>query len=209
MSRDYGPSGSTYGHLFTDRVLLRPITPGDLPALRQLELSDHLAPTWRYAGATPSPAEHEHFTWAGQLAGFVVIDVASQDYLGICSCINPDHINRFAYLALCRFGGMERSPVYLQGALLFLNYVFQNWDFEKLYVETPGHALAQFSSSVGRLFVEEGVLRDHLYRVGGRVDLHILAIYRDQWLQYGRPLYEALIGTPHHGDGPVGKMAEV
>jgi ribosomal-protein-alanine N-acetyltransferase len=74
----------------------------------------------------------------------------------------------------------------LEAAGLFVNYLFVNWDFRKLYGESVDFNFRSFKSGRGSLFTEEGVLRQHYFYNGEYWDSHILALHRDEWEQKKR-----------------------
>jgi RimJ/RimL family protein N-acetyltransferase len=64
---------------------------------------------------------------------------------------------------------------------VFLNYVFNTWQLEKVYIEVAEYNFS-YMSGLNRLFVEEGRLRSHLYLAGRRWDLIILAVYKSLFI---------------------------
>jgi hypothetical protein len=169
-------------------VYLQPITPADYQSLQMLELTGELASRWRHRGVTPSPDQWVQTLWAGVLAQFLVVGVASNKPIGRVVVYSPNFQDRYAYFAAMAFQPRERSPLMMLGTALFLRYVFRNWEFEKLYMEVPEYNLDQFASGLGRFFEIEGRLRGHL-RMGGRAwDQLILALYRDTAVRHGARL---------------------
>jgi RimJ/RimL family protein N-acetyltransferase len=72
----------------------------------------------------------------------------------------------------------------LEGMALFINYLFSNWGFNKLYAEVYDYNLDQFRRMNG-LFVKEGILRQHA-KLGNRYsNLHIFALYAEAWTASG------------------------
>jgi hypothetical protein len=162
-------------------VALQPIRMQDYEALRMLELRAEFVPLWRHQGVTPSPEQWAKDLWTGVLAQFLVINLADHNPVGIVNCYNPDFRHRFAYIAAAKFDLQLRSPLFLEGLAIFLEYVFTIWDFRKLYFESTELTIEQFKSGIGGLFVKEGTLRQHRYFAGRYWDQHILAMYREAW----------------------------
>ena len=69
----------------------------------------------------------------------------------------------------------------MEASFLFVNYLFTNWNFRKIYVEAPSFVLEYYKSALGRVFVEEGRLREHEYFGGRYWDKLICAIWRHDW----------------------------
>lgn len=162
-------------------VILRPVMPRDYELIRIAELSDQLGPRWRHRGATPAPEQHMQLVAQGALAQFMVVTLRHQKPLGLVTAYNPSFQDAHAYLAMAKFQPNDRSPTFLAGAVLFVEYVFRNWNFRKLYAETTDLNAAAFGSGIGRLLREEGRLKGHLFSNGEYVDLVVLALYRASW----------------------------
>lgn len=167
-------------------VALRPLGPGDYEFLRNAEVSEELGPRWRFRGATPSPEMYAQSLWQGVTAQFVIVEAGSPRPIGLVSLYNVEHAQETAYFAVAdlRTGGGATRVV--QGAVLFLSYVFQVWNLRKVYVETYEYNLRQFASLKDRLLIEEGRLRDHFFLGGRYWDLVTLALYRDDWTIWER-----------------------
>ena len=73
------------------------------------------------------------------------------------------------------------SPFALEGFVIFLDHIFDTYDFHKLYGEALEPNLGHFRSAIGSIMHSEGRLRHHEYVNGGYQDLHLLAIYQDEW----------------------------
>jgi RimJ/RimL family protein N-acetyltransferase len=71
-----------------------------------------------------------------------------------------------------------------EAALLTMNYAFTTWNIHKVYIRTTEASLPSMGLSIN-MMAEEGILRDHLYFQGRHWDLHIFAMYREQWLGFG------------------------
>jgi len=151
--------------------------------LRQIELSDRLGLRWRHAGATSSPEEFVRRIWSGVLCQHIVVRKADNYALGVAVCSGADFAHGFAHLGFARFDPERPSLEFMEGAAIFIDYLFSVWPFRKLYLEVPEYNLDQVGSGLRRLFREEGRFADH-FVVGQTLwDQHIFAIERDDWSQ--------------------------
>jgi len=163
------------------RVLLRPVGPSDYERLRVLELAPQLLWRWRHTGATPAPEQWLNSLWNGVTAQYLVIDHRTREWIGITSAYNADMRNGHAAIAAAKFNQDDHGRRMLEGAIVFIDYVFATWPFRKLYMEVPGYNIAQLRSGIGRLLAEEGRLVRHVWLNGRHWDLHVLALHRDAW----------------------------
>ncbi len=119
--------------------------------------------------------------WVGVTAQFLVIRKGDSSALGLVSCYGADFPNGTAYLAAARFMEEDTRVVFLEGLAVFVAYVFNCWDFRKLYVEIPGFNMGQFTDFLGRHLKEEGRLTEHTHLNGKYWDQHIFALARSDW----------------------------
>lgn len=138
---------------------------------------------WRYGGSPPSRDEFiaSITTQSGALASFVAVHAELGAPIGLVWAYAADFRNRHAHLGLVmdyrfRFGRYSHDV-----AILFVNYVFNNWDFRKLYGEVIDTSLSAYVGAIGRDIVLEGTLKDHYYWAGTYRDMHKTAIYREHW----------------------------
>jgi acyl carrier protein len=162
------------------RVRLRPIAGEDYEYL--FNLSWHPDVAWRWER---EPARSLEF-FAQQVAvepahHFIVEGRETGEPIGWTSAWKLEPNSGYAYI------GMIMDPAYVatglgaEASVLFVNWIFTNFSYRKLYSEALDYTVESFQSSVGRFFHEEGVLRAHEYYQGRYWDLHILALYRDDW----------------------------
>ncbi|MGO9955502.1 MAG: GNAT family N-acetyltransferase [Solirubrobacteraceae bacterium] len=162
-------------------VYLRPVLVGDYAALSAAEQTGELAIRWRFRGATPSPERWVQNLWQNILAQFIVVRRSDNRPLGLVMSYRADFQDGHAHLAIESFDTAQRGPHMMLGGALFIEYVFNCWDFHKLYLEVPEFNMSQIASGVGRLFAVEGRKRDHTFYGGRRWDEYTLALYRDTW----------------------------
>ena len=186
------PAGLGPPRLATRRVALRTVGPADLAFLYAIATDPAVSYRWRYRGATPSPEQFATELWQGVLCQYVVGRRDSGQPVGLVSAYQADLANRTCYVALLGDKAHDASGLMLEGALLFVTYLFHTWDLRQLYAEVPGYTLDAFGSGMGRYFHEEGRLVDHSFHAGRFWDLHILAIHRTDWEKKAEPLLDAL-----------------
>ena len=180
----------------TRRVTLRTVGPADLPFLYATATDPTVSYRWRYRGATPSPEQFATELWQGVLCQYLVVHTDGGAPVGLVSAYQADLANRTCYVALLGERTHDASGLLLEGALLFVTYLFHTWDLRQIYAEVPGYTMDAFASGVGRYFREEGRLVDHSFHGGRFWDLHILALHRADWEKKAEPLLEALSARP-------------
>lgn len=176
-----GPATIAVPPLEDEQVALKAVTQEDQPLLHLVETSTALAARRRFRGTTPSPEQWAHATWGSALAQFVVLEKPALTPAGIVAITHASFQDRHARLDAARFDLEARGPAVLHATALLLDYTFCCWDFHKVYVELPEHALPPLASGLGRLLHVEGRLREHVYLDGRRWDHVFLAVYRDRW----------------------------
>lgn len=167
-------------------VFLRVINPQDYQLLRSAELGGDLGVRWRYRGSTVSPEQWAQSLWQGTLAQYLVVGVEDPNPLGLVTAYQANFQDGYAFLAAEALGARHPSPLMMFGIALFIDYVFTCWNFHKVYLEVAEYNAPQFGSGIGRMFEQEGRMREHLWYGGRRWDQLLLAIYRDTWQQESR-----------------------
>jgi RimJ/RimL family protein N-acetyltransferase len=179
------------------RTVLRQIEPGDYPFLRSLASLPENLVCWRERGVTRRPEEFVDQLWGGTIAQFVVARKAGGQPIGLVSAFGADMRNRHAHLGVLFDPNAQRGSGWrMESVALFLGYLFDVFEFHKLYAEVLDFNLGRFASGLGRYFTEEGCLVDHEYLYGRRWDLHVLAIHRDQFDRYRPRLARILAPVP-------------
>jgi len=172
-------------------VYLRAIMPEDYRFLRQIETSSPIGHRWRFRGAVPSPEAWAQAFSQGTLAQFLVVAHKQHRPLGTVSIYNASFQDGYASLAAARFEVTDRSPLFMLGLGLAIDYTFTCWDFRKLCMEVPEYNYSQFESSAARWCEIEGRWRDHWYFDGRFWDVLLLALYRERWKQIAPKLLAA------------------
>ena len=171
-------------------VRLRPVEARDYDFLFRLyTVGDHLV-RYRLRGSTPSPEAFIRFVWEHVLAQFIV-ETREGHPIGVVSSFEPDFRNRYVYIAACTTPDFESSGLVLEGVAVLVSYLFETFDFRKIYAESLETNYAQFALGEGRLFDVEGRMREHEFIDGAYQDFVLMAIYRDPW----RVQHERIFGA--------------
>ncbi len=165
---------------------LRPLAQNDYAYLYELSLSAENNARWRYRGATPSPERFVADLWSGVQAQFIIETPEPRKRAGLVVAYNADLADGTVYLGALIDNEHHCKVWPMEGVLLFVDYLFQNWAFRKVYAETTEFSAAHFSSGVGKFFEEEGRFRQHQYFKGRYWDYIIYALTRQLWEESGR-----------------------
>lgn len=161
-------------------VRLRRVLANDYPALHEIETVGDVAWRWRQRGRTLPPEEFVRSMWSGVFAQFIIEQGSSP--LGLAIAYDLDLTNGVARFGLLRLDTSERSPQFLIGAGLFLDYLYYWWPIRKLYAEVTATNMAQFASGEDLgVFEVEGELKSYAYRAGAYESVFILSVDRDSW----------------------------
>lgn len=170
------------------KVFLRLVMPGDYDLIRMVESSGENQVLYRHKGTTPSPEEFVARLWAGVLAQFMVCEKSTGQPVGVVAAYGADFRNGHVQLASIVFPDQIGAGWPLEGTELFIDYLFETFDFRKLYGETSSVIMRSFPSAMVDVGREEGRLVAHEYVKGELVDKVIVAIYRDDWANRRQPV---------------------
>ena len=176
-------------------VYLRAVLPEDLRSIRMIDLSAELGVRFRHRGATPGMAQWTQSSDSA-LAQFLIVRSDDNRPIGLAAIYEPSFQDQYAHFAAAMFGKAGRSPLAVMGCVLAIEYAFKCWAFRKLYLELPAYNLDQISAGLGRMFVEEGRLREHMYYDGHWWDKVVLALYRNTWEERSARLVKAALPPP-------------
>lgn len=180
-------------------VRLRPVGQHDYSYLYDLSLSAQNNARWRYRGATPSPERFVADLWSGVLAQFLIESPEPRKRAGLVVAYNSDLANGTVFLGVLIDNTYHRKVWPLEGILLFVDYLFQNWTIRKVYAETTEFSASHFASGAKTLFEEEGRFHDHQYFQGRYWDYIHYSVTRKRWEEQGRKLLEKLSGLKRSG----------
>jgi RimJ/RimL family protein N-acetyltransferase len=180
----------------TRHIRLRVISDQDSFFLYDLMTSPLSGGRVRFAGATPSPDKIAGSLWESVLAQFIVEGVDSGQPLGLIAITSPNFRDGFAYLSAIGVPEVQGAGLIAEGIALGFNYAFNAWPFRKIYMESTEESYQGFKSGIGRFFVEEGRLREHVFWNGHYMDLLILAFYRETWARNASLILNTLHASP-------------
>lgn len=174
------------GSYVSPNTTLRPLTPVDIDALYHASLDPRTNHRWRFRGGTPSPAEfHQALFSAEVLCQYMVVDLETRHGVGLVTAYAADHMARHARVAVQRLLAEDAAPesqgLMIEGFMVFVQYLFDHFDLNKVYVEVPEYNMSIFDLGPTSLLQVEGRLEDHLYWGDRTWDMCILALYRRHW----------------------------
>jgi hypothetical protein len=114
------------------------------------------------------------------------------DVVGISSLRHLDMAGGHVRADIFTDPSKARHGVPMEVMFLTVNYAFAMWNLRKVYFWTPDDGFGSFAQDQ-LLIRREGTLPDHLFTDGQPADMHIFAIYRDQWDEHGLRLLERLV----------------
>lgn len=176
----------------TRRIRLRTITERDGPFLYELMTSLDSGRRVRFAGATPSPDQIASSLWESVLAQFIIESASAHKPLGLVAVTSPNFRDGFCYISALGSTEAQGLGLTVEGVLLGFHYAFTTWPFRKIYMEATEESYQHFQSGLGKFFIEEGRLREHVFWNGRFMDLLILAIYRQTWASHAPAMLKRL-----------------
>lgn len=159
---------------------IRPVQPTDYQWLFETATLTPAGSRWRLHGHVPSIEQFLTGLFERASATFVIED-HERNRMGMTQIWQPDQLSRHAQVTAFLVPEYESSGWPLEGVALCIDFAFQAYDLRKIYFETLTTELVTFKSLVGGLFQEEGCLRGHQYVFGAYHDLHVLALYREDF----------------------------
>lgn len=173
---DHGPVT-----LSSSRVRLRSVRAADSDWLYDL-LTRTSGSRWRYRGRTPAPGEFHVDLWRGVLSQFVVTDAEDRP-VGLVGAYNANttagHCHVFAV------GATDQGRLITEATARFADWLFESFEFHKLWIESAEFNLAQFASLTD-LATVEGRLTNFDYWGGRFWDLLILSVTQERWTRHRR-----------------------
>lgn len=175
------------GSYRTPSTTLRPVNENDIAWLYEAAMDPRLAHRWRFRGRTPAPEDFRSLVYTPNvLAQFMVVQAdPPHDAIGHVSAYDADTVSRHCKAAFQRLPRRMTPPgsggLMIEGFSAFIQYLFDHFDFNKLYLEVPEYNADIIPARDGALFRQEGELRDHYYYGDRMWSQLILAVYRDAW----------------------------
>lgn len=161
-------------------VRLRAVEPRDYNRLRQIELSGAVVQTYRFRGKTPSPEAYAASLWNDTAVNLAVCVPPHGEVVGNMACYAASFRDEHAYISVL-IAPWARGAATFEAAELFLTYVFDTFDFRKVYADVLEPNLEQFGSIVGYVAREEGRFVGDVKIRGQWHDRLVLAIWQDHY----------------------------
>ena len=168
---------------------LRPLVESDIFPLYLTSLDPRNTHRWRWRGTTPSPEAFRHSLFNdGVLAQYmVVVDLdLTNEPIGAVTAYNYDLTARHCMIAAQRLVTSEdpaRQGLMIEGTLVFVQYLFDHFNFNKVYFEVPEYNLTMFFGGAGALLVSEGDEPEHFWYGDRYWSKRTFALYRSTWEQ--------------------------
>ena len=163
------------------RVALRPVRRQDYEYLYQLAVDPRSAFRWRLRGVTPDPRTFESSLWDQVLVQFVITRRSDDRPIGLVTCFAADMRSSVANLAIVLEHQFTPSALAGEALFLFLDYVFELWNFRKIYAEMPEFNFSSIASGASRWFTVEARVPARYWMFGQYWDNIILSIDRARW----------------------------
>ena len=185
--------------LSSSRMRLRSVRAADGDWLYDL-LTRTSGSRWRYRGRTPAPGDFHVDLWRGVLSQFVVTDAADRP-VGLVGAYNANttagHCHVFAV------GASDRGRLITEATTRFADWLFESFEFHKLWIETAEFNLAQFASLV-EVATVEGRLTNFDYWGGRFWDLLIMSVTQERWTSHRRSAHSGAVRIDAgSGSGPI------
>jgi RimJ/RimL family protein N-acetyltransferase len=189
VAEDGSPPAATRpprGSYVSPSTTLRPLSPPDIELLYRASLDPRVNHRWRFRGGTPSPNEFHQALFAPEVVcQYMVVDHATEQSVGLVTAYSADHMARHVRIAVQRVLEGDAPPdskgLMIEGFFVFVQYLFDHFNFHKLYVEVPEYNLSLFTGGPGALLTVEGRLRDYFYWGDRMWDMYFLALHREAW----------------------------
>lgn len=163
------------------RARLRPVTPDDYEALYEICLDPAIAFRWRFGGGSISFDDFCERLWDGVHVQYVVERMSDRTLAGLQISYNVNWRDGYTFVASILDTRFHRQIWASEGGALFISYLFRSFPLRKIYGESAGFNVGQFSSGLDSLFIEEARLRQQVFHDGRYWDQYVHAIYPDAW----------------------------
>lgn len=185
MDDDTTPRGRALDELTVGRAVhLVALSDQYLPLLWQWDTAPSNLVSGRLRGHVPPPGAYRTLVWEGSLCQFVVAANGGEQPLGVVNAYRADlrsgHCSVSLYHAPEALTPGRPSPA-LEGAELFITYLFEVFGLRKVYVEVAEFNRRPMASFLEAHCVHEGTMRDHELAAGRHWDVELHAIERSSW----------------------------
>ena len=161
---------------------LRPFIPSDAGAYLYFATERESSLSWRHRGTTPSADQMLGSLWTG--AEVVLVGSVSGKVVGFYVLYDVDYRNAHGYVAVLQDPALSGLGGAFGPLALFLDYVFGEFPFVKLYFMSDEVAAARYASSVtSGLLTDEARFRGHFqHEQGVFSDCYVRALRRETWI---------------------------
>ena len=167
------------------RTALIPVTAEHFDFLYRLTIDEEAGPRWWGRGAVPDAKQFANDLWKGTFCQFVLL-TSSGIPIGHVVAYDADMINGWAYIGGAFVSQVRNRLFAIDGFYAFVDYLFSNWNFRKLYMELPEYNLGQVESQLDNIAKVEARLKQDVYFGCRYCDRLIVALYRDDFTMPGR-----------------------
>jgi RimJ/RimL family protein N-acetyltransferase/aryl carrier-like protein len=181
-------------------IQLKTVQRADYDFLYDLATEPESSHRWRYRGQQPSFEEFVSSLHRDVLCHYLVVTADHSRRVGYAACYAADFRNQHAYIALQIDRRHHRQGWTITAAELLIDRMFACYDFGKLYLECPEFVVPSIRSGIGRLFVEEGRLKQHERFVSQWWDLYVFAMYRETWTNRRQGGQTAVVHSAEGGE---------
>ena len=189
------------------RIRLREIRPTDYAFLYERALRPEESYRWRFRGQQPGYEEFVQSLTAGVLLQYIVTAESHDAPLGLVVCYGADFRNGHAYIGVQAAPPAIGTGLLLEAMRIFIDGIFETYDFKKLYAECPEFNMGRVASILNFGFVQEGKLVAHERFQNQDWDLYILALHRLAWRKQEDEwaIRTLQVGTDWSADQEVGQ----
>lgn len=119
------------------RARLEPVNTKTTELLYQASIHEEIP--WQWRGRVESPEGFRESLWAGVLCQSVIVSSTSDEIGGLVQAYAANLSHGYCYIQLLLLPHARLKVWPLEGALLFVNRIFEKYGFRKLYIETAAH----------------------------------------------------------------------
>jgi RimJ/RimL family protein N-acetyltransferase len=170
----------------------------DMPELYQLCVLGPAAKTWRFGGLLLDQNTFTRELWVGVHHQVVAVSRQNGNICGLATSLGftPEHRRTSLSIITDPEAG---TAVGAETSFLFIEYLFRCFDLRKISLEVAQPNIIRLQGALRYVLQREGTLQNHLWLDGKPVDLHLFAIFAEEWAKlshrYAR-LFRPVTGVP-------------
>lgn len=187
------------------RVSLRPLETDDSPVLYGWRLAADNQP-WLFGKGLPAYEEFLAELPHLQQRSLTLAVFDKHQTAGFVHAHSLNIDSQWCFVAAYAVPGYEGTSEMVEAAAMFVDYLFQRFKFQKIYMDLLEEQADQFQPLLGSLFREEGRFVEHLWIEGELRDVLRLAVYQEAWAEgRDRVLISLRVGDEIGGGGSRGR----